>query len=485
MTTTAVLVLGCLVFYIFLMWITAHQTRVGKSTVLAYNAAERDIPVRLGGPSLAATWVWATALFVSSAQAYTNGWVGVLWFTVPNTLAIIIMIPFALMIRKRYPTGFTLSGFMRQRYGVGTQRLYHLMLGGLAVMATSVNLLAGGMVLSLLVSIPAAVGSAVLAVGALLYTFRYGIRSSTGTGAVQMWFMIAVLAVAAFYAVQGTDNFTATLAGSNEVTSFFGENGKMVALTFGIVTAAGLLAGPIGDPTFWQRAFSYRRKSITPAFFMAAGMFVLVPLLMSMLGFAALGQGVTADKPDWVNLALAQTFPMWLMVAFLFMVLGALLSTINAQMIAAASLASDYTGKIDRQRMVVIGGLALALIVSVIPGNAIIKMFLVYSTLRSSHFLVTLLTLSGVRMNPKGVFWGIAAGLALGFPATIYGNIIDSTWQWKLIALGACSLTPMLVVGVTHLFKGAGHAVEEDYQTPAEVMSAQEETCSGATSPAY
>ena len=34
--------------------------------------------------SIAATWIWAPALFVSTEKAYANGFVGLFWFLVPN-----------------------------------------------------------------------------------------------------------------------------------------------------------------------------------------------------------------------------------------------------------------------------------------------------------------------------------------------------------------------------------------------------------------
>ena len=61
----------------------------------------------------------------------------------PNALALVLMLPFAMFIRKRYAKGFTLSGLMRRTYGRPTQYLYVFTLGGLAMLSVSVNLLAG------------------------------------------------------------------------------------------------------------------------------------------------------------------------------------------------------------------------------------------------------------------------------------------------------------------------------------------------------
>ena len=34
--------------------------------------------------SIAATWIWSPAIFVSSSIAYFNGLYGFLWFLIPN-----------------------------------------------------------------------------------------------------------------------------------------------------------------------------------------------------------------------------------------------------------------------------------------------------------------------------------------------------------------------------------------------------------------
>lgn len=53
--------------------------------------------------SIAATWIWAPALFVSTENAYTKGFAGLFWFLVPNVLCLIFFIPFARKIREEMP----------------------------------------------------------------------------------------------------------------------------------------------------------------------------------------------------------------------------------------------------------------------------------------------------------------------------------------------------------------------------------------------
>lgn len=87
--------------------------------------------------SIAATWIWAPALFVSTEKAYSTGWVGLFWFLVPNALCLVIFIPFAKKIRKEMPEGMTLSGYMKEKYqSDGVKRVYLFQLIGLSVLST-------------------------------------------------------------------------------------------------------------------------------------------------------------------------------------------------------------------------------------------------------------------------------------------------------------------------------------------------------------
>lgn len=72
--------------------------------------------------SIAATWIWAPALFVSTEKAYSTGWVGLFWFLVPNALCLVIFIPFAKRIRKEMPEGMTLSGYWNEPAATITTR---------------------------------------------------------------------------------------------------------------------------------------------------------------------------------------------------------------------------------------------------------------------------------------------------------------------------------------------------------------------------
>lgn len=421
-----------------LVLLTARFVRKRQSATY-FNVADRNTGTIQSGLSIAATWIWAPALFVASTQAYNNGWVGLFWFLVPNVITLIFIIPFAIRLRERYPHGFTLSGFMGERYGKTVRGLYQFELGTLSVLSIAVQLLAGSFVLTMISAIPFWLSTIILLAIVYAYAIRHGLKSSLFTDAIQMVVIVGALVLFVPYAIasKGWESLTAGLEGVNLVGGLFTDAGINVALTFGIISAIGLMAGPIGDQAFWQRVFATDKKKIAKSFGFAAFAFALVPLFMSVFGFLAVGSGAEIDNAGYVNLEVIQAvFPAWVVVPFLFLLLSGLLSTVDSQMLALSSLATDYTNEIKWQRATMIVGSLVALGIANIPGNSVLFMFLVYGTLRAATFAITVLTLASVNLHSKAVATGLVASMTGGFPVFLYGNLngIDELRLWGSIA---------------------------------------------------
>ena len=66
-----------------------------------YVAAGRRIGLGFGVGSVIAVWTWSVAVLTSAAVTYSWGISGLFWFVVPNGLAIMLLAPFALHLRKK------------------------------------------------------------------------------------------------------------------------------------------------------------------------------------------------------------------------------------------------------------------------------------------------------------------------------------------------------------------------------------------------
>ncbi|HEY4508111.1 MAG TPA: hypothetical protein VJJ55_00455 [Candidatus Paceibacterota bacterium] len=94
--------------YFFARWKRYHS-------IQGFLVAGRNVNWWLGATSIAASWIWAPALFVSVQFAYQQGLPGIFWFTFPNIIALLIYIWLAPKIREKMPYGYTLPQYIKHR----------------------------------------------------------------------------------------------------------------------------------------------------------------------------------------------------------------------------------------------------------------------------------------------------------------------------------------------------------------------------------
>lgn len=404
-----------------------------ETDVVRFCVGNRDTGWPVAALSIAATWIWAPALFVSTENAYTKGFAGLFWFLVPNVLCLIIFIPFAKKIREQLPEGITLSGYMEQKYkSKKVQNVYLFQLTALSALSTGVQLLAGSKLLSLLTGIPFLYMTIIMAVIAFSYSQFSGIKASMLTDSIQMVLMIVASVSFAVGAIKYGGGFGSLVKGFQGFSgagssSLFSAKGWEIFLGFGLPTAVGLISGPFGDQCFWQRAFSMKKEDIGKAFFVGAILFGIVPLSMGLIGFTGAGMGFASADTSVLNFELiGKMFPAWAIVPFVFMIVSGLLSTIDSNLCAVGSLTTDVFKQnnvmITKGAMIVL--LLFGIVVANIPGLTVTHLFLFYGTLRSSTLLPTVFTLMGKDLKAKAVSAGIIAALVVGLPVFAYGNIM-------------------------------------------------------------
>jgi len=412
-----------------------HHYAEGKEEFLV---GRREIGMWPAAFSIAATWVWAPALFVAAQKAYQEGVAGVFWFTVPNALCLVLFAFFAERLRRRVPHGYTLPSFMGDRYSSRVQGAYLFQMVSLATCSFAVQLLAGGAAISLLTGMPFWFVTVALAATALSYSLWSGIRASVATDYAQMVIILLVALTIipwAVYAAGGLEVIARGLGGvSGQYASVFNAD---VALAFGLPVTIGLLSGPFGDQSFWQRAWSVREKDVRRAFIWAAVIFALVPLTLCVPGFLAAGMGLAVASPQMVNLETILTLlPAWVAIPFAFMLLSGLISTLDSNLCAISGLAGHDAWEktwvkgdpMIAARWAMVGLAVAGIAIANIPGLSILHLFLFYGTLRASTLLPTVMTILDMRLTERGVFWGIVFAIAVGLPIFAYGNFGGGLW---------------------------------------------------------
>ena len=418
-----------LIYAALMICATVIMTRK-EENIVGFCVGNRKINWILSALSIAATWIWAPALFTSTENAYTKGFAGLFWFLVPNVLCLIFFIPFAKRIRKEMPEGITLSGYMEGKYkSKAVRNTYFFQLAALSALSTGVQLLAGSKILSLLTGIPFTAMTVIMAVIAFSYSQFSGIKASILTDAIQMVFMLAASICFAVFSVRngGVSTLMAGLGGiKGDGALLISPKGWEIFLGFGLPTTIGLISGPFGDQCFWQRAFAVDKDKIGRAFFIGAILFGIVPLSMGILGFIGAGMGYAANDTGVINFELIrELFPEWAVIPFLFMIVSGLLSTIDSNLCAISSLTTDIipNNTMKKTKAAMVALLILGIAVANIPGLTVTHLFLMYGTFRASTLLPTVFTLKGVKLKPEGVVIGVISAILIGLPIFAYGNI--------------------------------------------------------------
>ena len=132
--------------------------------------------------SIAATWIWAPAIFVSSGSAYFNGIWGLLFFLVPNVLTLVLFPYFAKMVRERMD-GYTVTDAIDS--APNEQKKLHLLISTIVLIcSTTVQLIGVSTLFSAIVGIPSTISIICIAIISYLLVGDSGLRGSVRTDAI-------------------------------------------------------------------------------------------------------------------------------------------------------------------------------------------------------------------------------------------------------------------------------------------------------------
>ncbi len=254
--------------------------------------ADRRVGFGFGVGSVIAVWTWAMAVMMSSAMTYQWGLSGLFWFVVPNGFAVMAMIPFARVLRRNMPQGYTISEFIRYRFRqskVASGIVTLTMIFGI-LLEILINLKGTSVVISTVFSVNWKLAAATGIVCVLTYSYFGGLWTSVVTGTLNtlMVTVPAAIVVAAVYehvhggapavfgAVRAADPRNLTVLRPD------------AAAGFGITLAFGLLAATVADQTFWQKVWAIRSDQVARTFFWAGALFYPIPICLGMLGLVGI-----------------------------------------------------------------------------------------------------------------------------------------------------------------------------------------------------
>lgn len=374
--------------------------------------------------SIASGWAWAPSLYVSSSQAYFNGLYGLLWFTIPNVLTLVLFGYLAkkiLSTTEKPDTALTLYDYISQ-FSIKQANLHRFVSLIVLCCSTLVQFLGLYIALHNFLGVSKVTSSLVCSVTAYYIVYKDGLKASVITDKFKYIIMVLVGAVLAYSVSSNPVNFI----GYSKPTF------EHVATTFGITTTLGLICAPYCDQTFWQRLYSIPKELVFKVFLLAALLFGLVP---SIYGYIGLHSNI--GSPNW-NLVTSFSGNLFQTFILLVAILATLLSTLDSNLCALTSYTKRYN--LDpRKPMIIL--LSLCTILSTLE-ITITDLFLIYGTIRGSMFVPTGLILLKM-YNPDRLLWSTLAAVLIGG----IGYIVTTNFMFTIIAV----LLPLVGLNLTTL----------------------------------
>jgi Na+/proline symporter len=426
-----------------------------------YVAAGRRIGLGFGVGSVIAVWTWSVAVLTSAAVTYTWGISGLFWFVVPNGLAIMLLAPFALHLRKKLPAGYTITQFIKERFNnpAATAAVLAVIVftPGMSIL---LNALGAVIVLNTIYGIQPLPILLVALVIITIYSYFGGLWTSAITGTINTLLLSVPAAVVLLFVlakVGGPDAIfnKVQAAGPQFLNLARGET----ALNFGIVTALGLLAVAIADQALWQKVWAIKPDRLARTFLWAGAWFYPIPITIGLLGFVGIALGITV--PDQIGDPAAIGpfvishigLPVALVVLFTLVILNASFSATDG---AFAALTSVVAVDIVRPLWPGVSERTLFLItrLSIVAASVIVGIIV----LLGLQFVDLLLFMFAVQIAfaipiTLSIFWSRFTGSAFVLASTLALLIglpirLNAPEPWGTLAIFGVSLVVSVVVSL-------------------------------------
>lgn len=427
--------------------------------------ADRRIGFGFGVGSVIAVWTWAMAVMMSSAMTYQWGLSGLFWFVVPNGFAVIAMIPFARILRRNMPDGYTISEFIQYRFNrskVATGIVTLTMVFGI-ILEILINLKGTSVVVSTVFGIDWKTATVVGILCVMVYSYFGGLWTSVMTGTLNtlMVTVPAAIVVAAVY-----DKIP---GGSAAVYDAVGKAGAQnlsvlrpdAAAGFGITLAFGLLAATVSDQTFWQKVWAIKSKEVGRTFLWAGALFYPIPICLGMLGLVGIAAGLAPSDIGGDIAAIGPYIvshiglPLTLVILYVLVILAACYSTIDGassalSSIVAVDIVKRYFPQTPERLLfpitklsVLAGGIVATAIV--LSGVDFTTLVLTTYALKTSILLPLVLAILWPRTNTIGFVGGVAAAIAIGMP--IYEKVGELPGTLSIVAIGGLTVFVCGMIG--------------------------------------
>jgi urea-proton symporter len=423
--------------------------------------ANRKIGFGFGVAGLISIWTWAMAVMMSAAQTYSFGLSGLFWFTVPNGLAVIAVIPFVRKIRGLMPDGYTIPEFVKTRFDGNQIAGGVVVLGALfgSLIEVIINIKGTSLVVSNVFGVDPKLAAVIGLAVVLIYSMLGGLWASITTSSLATLLHTvpsAVILVAAFHYAGGVDSVWHAVAaqGGNLLTVTRSD----AAFGFGITLALGLLTATIAGQEFWQVAWALKKKDVSRTFLWAGAWFYPIPICLGLLGLIGLALHVDVNTQLGGDAAAIGPYlvshlglPTWLVILYVIVILSACYSVIDSAFTATSSvfvvdIIKPLAPEISEKSLYLWAKVPMfiAAIVAagvVLTGVDFVTIVLTSYAIRTAILVPLILALFWSRMTGWGFVGGTVLAIAIGMPIrAATGDLWGS-----LAILGISAVVPLII----------------------------------------
>lgn len=425
--------------------------------------ANRKIGFGFGVAGLISIWTWAMAVMMSAAQTYSFGLSGLFWFTVPNGLAVIAVIPFVRKIRNLMPDGYTIPEFVKVRYDGNSAASGVVVLGALfgSLIEVIINIKGTSLVVSNVFGVDPRLAAVIGLAVVLTYSILGGLWASITTSALATLLHTvpsAIILVAALHYAGGVDSVWHAVA--NQGGGLLTVTRPDAAIGFGITLALGLLTATIAGQEFWQVAWALKKKDVSRTFLWAGAWFYPIPICLGLLGLIGLALHVDVNAQLGGDAAAIGPFlvshlglPVWLIVLYVVVILSACYSVIDSAFTATSSvfvvdIIKPLAPKISERDLYRWAKAPMFLVAAIAAGVVLtgvdfVTIVLTSYAIRTAILIPLVLSLFWSRMTGWGFVGGTVLAIAIGMPIRAATGDL-----WGSLSILAISGVIPLVVGL-------------------------------------
>src|SRR5579883_3089385 len=310
--------------------------------------AGRKLGFGFGVAGLLSVWTWVVGILMPAATTFSFGLSGLWWFTVPNGLSVVAVVPFARKLKALMPHGYTISEFVSLRYG-GSRLATIVVVAGIlfgTLQAVIVNLKGASLVVATIFGMNEGVVAVISSIVVLVYIVLGGLWASMATSTLMCLLIMVpttIVVLASVGHVGGVDAVWQVVAAKGE--GLLTVTRRDAFDNFGITFTLALITATVAGQEFWNVAWGLRENELGRTFFWGGTLYYPIALCLGVLGLVGIALNVDVVKDLGNDSAALAPFlishlglPNWVIYLFVIIVLSACYSTVDGALTGVSAI---------------------------------------------------------------------------------------------------------------------------------------------------